>query len=92
MPNQKPQGLSPETLNAMLKLASSKLGMTPEQLKTAVSDPKSADSLLSAIDKSSGGKVRSSMSGAGSLEEFLRKNPQAKKLMDELTGNRDAER
>lgn len=92
MPNQNPQGLSPETLNAMLKMASSKLGMTPEQLKSAVSDPERADSLLSAIDKSSGGKVSSTISGTGSLEEFLRKNPRAKKLMEELTGGRDTER
>lgn len=79
---------SPEMINAMLKMAGQKLGMTPEELKAAVSDPKKADELLSSLNKNNGGKVKDAMTSPSALEDLLNSNPKAKKMLENLMGDK----
>lgn len=74
---------SNDQLNALLSTAGKKLGISPDQLRAALSDPKIAQSLLSDIDKKSGGKFKTGDKSA--LEKMVNSNPQAKKILDDLT-------
>ncbi|MDR3552271.1 MAG: hypothetical protein P4L75_04020 [Clostridia bacterium] len=86
MPKQ--SDFSPEAVNAMLKMASSKLGMTPEQLKATLTDPKKANELLDSVNKKSGSHIKPSANNERTLEDLLNSNPQAKKLISELLGEK----
>jgi hypothetical protein len=80
--------LSPEILNAMLKMAGQKLGMTTEQLRATISDPKKADELLSSLNKNSGGKAKEAMGSTSAIEDLLKSNPKAKKMLENLMGGK----
>ncbi len=71
-----------EQIEAMIRLASGKLHMTPEQLHGILSDPGQTDALLSRI----GGKTAydSAVKDPGAVEKLLRENPQARKLIESL--------
>lgn len=75
--------ISKEQLNAILETAGKKLGISPDQLRAAMSDPKKAESLLNKIDKHNGGKFNTQDPAA--LEKIVRNNPKAKKMLDELS-------
>lgn len=80
--------ISNEQLNAMIKAAAKKLGISSDQLRAAISNPQKAESVLSQIDKKSGGKF--STSDTKSLEKMIMNNPKAKKMFDDLTrGNKN---
>lgn len=72
-----------DQLSMLLNTAGKKLGISPESLRAALSDPKLAESVLGQIDKNSGGKLK--MTSKESLEKMVKNNPQAKKLYDELS-------
>jgi Uncharacterized protein conserved in bacteria len=74
---------SNDQLNALLSTAGKKLGISPDQLRAALSDPKTAETLLSQIESKSGGKIKTGDKSA--LEKMVKSNPQAKKLLDDLT-------
>lgn len=74
--------ISSDQLNAMLNTAGKKLGISPNALRAALSDPKKAESMLSQIDKQSGGKVKAT--NKASLEKMVKNNPAAKKMLDDL--------
>ena len=85
MPNNNSSGeISQEKLSAMLKLASSKLGMSSDQLKAVLSDKSSTDELLNKI----GGKKSfdKAMNNPQSLEKLINDNPKAKKMLSDLMG------
>jgi len=82
------RNISPELINTMLKMAGQKLGMTPEQLKATISDPKKTEELLSSLDKNSGGKAKEAMNSSSALEELLNSNPKAKKMLEDLMGGK----
>ena len=77
---------SPQAVEAMLKMASAKLGMSPEQLKSTIQDPKNADALLSGLEKKTGQNVKSAARNPQSFDELLASNPKLKKLLAELLG------
>jgi hypothetical protein len=81
-------GLSPEKLDAMLKTASQKLGMTPQQLKAMLSNPNSAGQVLSMIQKQSGGPAPKGGSMQQNIEQMLNSNPKAKKMLEDLLGGK----
>lgn len=80
MPNQNEP--SQEKLNAMLKMASSKLGMSPDQLKNVLNDKNKTNELLNKI----GGQnsFNQAMKNPESLEKMINENPQAKKILGDL--------
>ena len=75
--------ISKEQLNAMLDTAGKKLGISPDALRAALSDPKIAETMLAQIDKKSGGKFKAS--DKSSIENMVKNNPKAKKMLDDLT-------
>jgi hypothetical protein len=75
--------ISDEQLNAMLQTASKKLGISANQLRAALSDPKLAESVLGQMDKKSGGTFN--LSDTQALEKLIRSNPKAKKMFDDIT-------
>lgn len=80
--------ISEDQLNAMLEMAGKKLGIAPTQLRAALSDPKKAETLVSQINHKSGGKFNTS--DPSSLEKMVKNNPNAQKMLDDLTkGNKD---
>ena len=84
--NNSPGDISPEKLNAMLKMASGKLGMTTDQLKSVLSDKKSTEKLLGKIGGT--GKLKSALESPDNLEKLLNENPKAKKMLGELLGDK----
>lgn len=70
-------------LDALLKTAGKKLGVSPDALRAALTDPKKAEEMLSTIDKRTGGKLN--VKDPSALENMIRNNPKAKKLFDDLT-------
>lgn len=93
MDNSANKGLDPQTLDKMIKIASKKLGMTPEKLKSAVSDPKQAENLLSSLGKSPSDHAQTGVdpgafSSPAALEKLINSNPKAKKMLEELMGNK----
>lgn len=88
MPSSGKGGISPEALNEMLKLAGKKLGMSPEQLKETITDPQKANNLLSSLDKKNPGKIKAAASDPKALEDLINSNPKAKKLLNELLGEK----
>lgn len=97
MNNSENKGLDPQTLDKMIKLASKKLGMTPETLKSAVSDPKKAENLLSSLGKNPDKTTRTgvdpgTLKSPAALEKLINNNPKAKKLLMELMGENGAKK
>ena len=82
-------GISPDSLSAMLKMASKKLGISPEQLKSTLNDPKKANALLDSLDKKNNGALKSAMSDPKTLQKMVENNPAARKLFNELMGEKD---
>lgn len=74
--------ISEDQLNAALKMASAKLGVTPEQLKKMLSDQKSAEELMNSIG--AGNAYRSARINPEQIEAMLRNNPKARQLISEL--------
>ena len=74
--------ISRQQIEAMIRMASGKLNMTPEQLKSVLSDHEKTDDLLNRI----GGKAvfDSAMKDPKSIEKLIRNNPQAKKIIADL--------
>jgi len=77
-----PRNNSNDQLGAMLETAGRKLGISPDALRAALSDPKKAQQLVGEIDRKSGGKICSG--GIESLEKMVRNNPQARKIYDDI--------
>ena len=90
MSNNNPSGdISNEKINAMLKMASGKLGMSPDQLKGVLSDKKATDELLNKLGGKS--KFKSALESPEALEKMLNDNPKAKKMMSDLMGDKKFE-
>lgn len=87
MANKNNGNISPDALEAMLKLASKKLGTTPEQLKSTLSDPQKADRLISELDKKQGGKIKSTLNNTKSMDQLMN-NPNVKKMLNDLMGDK----
>ena len=73
---------SSDQLNSLLQTAGKKLGISPDVLLSALSDPKKAESLLSQIEKKTGEKIGAT--DQSSLEKMVKNNPKAKKMLDDL--------
>lgn len=85
MPNGNQSGnISQDELNKMLKLASSKLGMSPDQLRGVLSDKKATDDLLGRIGGQS--KLDAALRNPESLEKMVSQNPKARKMLSDLLG------
>lgn len=80
--------LSPEAMNALIKMASGQLGMTPQQLKEMMSKPDASDQILSKLGSQKGSQVKSAMNDKQALEKMLNSNPMAKKMIEELLKNK----
>ena len=72
-----------EQIEAMIRQASGKLKMSPEQLRSILSDPGQTDALLGRI----GGKAAydSAVKDPGAVEKMIRENPQMRKIIEGLT-------
>ena len=79
------QGLTPEQLGILLKLASSKMGKDPIQLKKELADG-SYDRVLGSIGADPE-KIRAMMENRGAMEELLG-SPQVQAILKELLANR----
>lgn len=75
-----------DQLGAMIKLASGKLGISPEELSSILSDKGRTEDLLKRI----GGKkvFDSAMKDPDSLEKVINENPAAKKALSGLFGGK----
>lgn len=82
--------ISNEQLNAMLKTASKKLGISPDKLREALSNPQKVDSVISQIDKKSGVKIN--VSDTKSLERMIMNNPKARKMFEDLAKGKKSEK
>ena len=79
------QGLTPEQLGILLKVASAKMGKDPIQLKKELSDG-SYDQVLGAIGADQE-KVKAMMENRAAMEELLG-SPQVQALLREMLGGR----
>lgn len=79
------QGLTPEQLGILLKVASSKMGKDPIQLKKELSDG-SYNQVLGAIGADPE-KLRAMMENREAMEELLG-SPQVQAILKELLANR----
>ena len=79
------QGLTPEQLGILLKVASSKMGKDPIQLKKELSDG-SYDRVLGAIGADQE-KLRAMMENRAAMEELLG-SPQVQAILKELLASR----
>ena len=77
--------ITPDKLNAILKMASGKLGMSSEQLKSVLSDKKATENLMNNIGGTD--QLKNVLDNPQNLEKFLNANPKAKKLLNELLGD-----
>ena len=86
MASNNPSGnISPEKLSALLKLASNRLGMSPDQLKSVLSDKKSTEELLDKLGAKN--QYEAAMKDPDSLDKMLNSNPKAKKILNDLMGD-----
>jgi hypothetical protein len=77
-------GKKDDGLAAMMKLAGSKLGMTPDELGAVLADSKKTGELL---DRLGARKTYDSVKNdPGRLGSLVSGNPEAKKLLRELLG------
>ena len=79
------QGLTPEQLGILLKVASAKVGKDPIQLKKELSDG-SSDQVLGAIGADQE-KVKAMMENRAAMEELLG-SPQVQAILREMLGGR----
>ena len=79
------QGLTPEQLGILLKVASAKVGKDPIQLKKELSDG-SYDRVLGAIGADQE-KVKAMMENRAAMEELLG-SPQVQAILREMLGGR----
>ena len=84
--NLDPSNIPPEKMEAMLKMASNRLGMTPDQLKGVLSDKNATNELLSKLGVKS--KVEAVEKDPEALKKMISNNPKAKKMFDDLTGEK----
>lgn len=82
------QGLTPEQLGILLKVASSKMGKDPIELRKELSDG-SYDRVLGAIGADPE-KLQSMMENRDAMEELLG-SPQVQTILKELLANRQGE-
>lgn len=73
---------SENKLDALLKTAGEKLGISPEALRAALNDPQKAEQIISGINKKAGDGINSE--STRSLENMINKNPKARKLYDDI--------
>lgn len=83
------KGLTPEQLGILLKVASSKMGKDPIQLKKELSDG-SYDRVLGAIGADQE-KLRAMMENRAAMEELLG-SPQVQAILKELLASRGKQR
>lgn len=83
------KGLTPEQLGILLKVASSKMGKDPIQLKKELSDG-SYDRVLGAIGADQE-KLRAMMENRAAMEELLG-SPQVQAILKELLASRGEQR
>jgi hypothetical protein len=69
-------------LNDMLNMAGKKLGISPEALRNALSDPNKAQQLLGEIDKKTNGKINATNPDA--MKNMMKNNPNAQKIFNDL--------
>lgn len=72
-----------EDIERLLQIASKKLGITPEKLKTTLSDKKATQDLLGHLG---GEKAKQAVQDPQALQDLLKNNPQARKFYDDMTG------
>ncbi len=72
-----------EDIERLLQIASKKLGITPEKLKTTLSDKKATQDLLGRLG---GEKAKQAVQDPQALQDLLKNNPQARKFYDDMTG------
>ena len=77
------QGLTPEQLGILLKVASSKMGKDPIQLRKELTDG-SYDQVLEGLGADQK-KLRAMMENRSAMEELL-ESPQGKTILRELLG------
>lgn len=89
MPEKNQGKPSQEELDALLKIASQKLGTTPEKLRVVISNPQTADELLKKIG---GSDLKAAASSPEALERLVRANPKARQLLDSILGDKKGEK
>lgn len=70
-------------LNDLINMAGKKLGISPDALRAALSDPNKAQQMLGEIDKKTGGAYNAS--NPESLKNMMKNNPNAQKMFNDLT-------
>lgn len=75
-----------EKLNALLKTASEKLGMSQGELKSVLSDKNATDDLLKKIGGAN--SLKNIIDHPENLQKLINNNPQAKKLLNEILGDK----
>lgn len=78
--------ISPDKIEAMLRMASNKLGMSPDQLKGVLSDKKATSDLLDQLGAKS--KVEAVEKDPEALKKLINNNPKAKKMLEDLMGDK----
>lgn len=69
--------------NDMINMAGKKLGISPDALRAALSDPKKAQDMLGEIDKKSNGQFSSQNPEA--VKNMLKSNKNAQAIFNNLT-------
>lgn len=77
--------LNPQALNALLNIASKKLGTTPEQLQHQLQNG-TFDQALGSMPKNEAVKLRQALSNPKTAEKIL-SSPQAKAIYEKLSKN-----
>jgi chromosome segregation and condensation protein ScpB len=86
--NDLTKNISQEQIDKLINMASKKLGMTPSQLRSIASTPQDANELLSRLTKEKSELAKSALNDPKVLERLLDSNPQAKKLIEEILGDK----
>ena len=76
--------MNPAVVAAMLKMASGKLGTTPDKLKSQL-ESGSTDKLLSSMDSKQAQMLKQALADKKTAEKIL-SSPQAQELMKKLSG------
>ena len=78
------QNLDPKGINGLLSVVSSKLGMSPEKLKSGLEEGK-FDKALAGMNKNDAAKFQQAVSNPKIVEKLM-STPQAKALYKKLSG------
>lgn len=81
MPNM-PNGLPPEKMNALLKLAGQKLGRDPEVLKQQIESGQ-MDQITNGMNPEQAKQIQSVLQNPKAIGQIL-ENPQVKRMLGEL--------